>query len=581
MKYIAIKRISENGRTRSCCFRVPVSWSAILLVAGVLALPSLQARAAQMPRLKKNHGAWQLMVDGKPFLMRGGEFSNNVYEAPRDRSGLEAMLDAYKDYALNTLLVPVSWRSLEPKEGTFDFQMIDTLIEQCQKRDLRVVVLWFGAIKNGGLHYAPSWVIQDRQRFFRATRPNGRETYAISPFCRAAWEADRGAFIKLMERIRQKDADQYTVIMIQPENETGCQEIDETRDHCPTADKAWDAPVPDDLMKYVANHDGQLIEWLQKVWTDAGKKSSGTWPQVFGEGSDGQKIFMSYFIGRFIEQVASAGKAIHPLPMFINDWLGGLDSPGGPIGGPDFQVMDIFRVTTPSAFACVPDIYQENFKDWVAAFDQKDNPILIPEARSDARAAQQSWYTYFQHDGLLFSPYLLVPGESDQKAVPLHLTWSNLKMSYEVIAEMEDLILGKQGLRPRELLCFQLDKADKSDTTFKAEFHGYKVAAQATRGFGKLSDGTDTQPTETPGFAVVVKMAPDDFLVIGKTMKVVFQRNNYRLKVREKGRFRDHQWVAEQPLEVLPGETETLIALTEEPKSLDLVRIKFEKSRPE
>ncbi len=38
-------------------------------------------------------------------------------------------------------------------------------------------------------------------------------------------------------------------------------------------------------------------------------------------------------------------------------------------------------------------------------------------------------------------------------------------MSYEAIAPMEDLILGKQGRRPRAGLCFQLHKNDLRDTT--------------------------------------------------------------------------------------------------------------------
>ena len=45
----------------------------------------------------------------------------------------------------------------------------------------------------------------------------------------------------------------------------------------------------------------------------------------------------------------------------------------------------------------------------------------------------------------------------------------------------------------------------------------------------------------------------------------------------EKGRFRDHQWVAELPLE-LPTETKKVeLPLTDAPKSLDLIRVKVEK----
>ena len=53
------------------------------------------SRQAEMPRLQRQGDARQLIVDGRPFLMRGGEFSNNVYEAPKDLQGLKDMLDAY------------------------------------------------------------------------------------------------------------------------------------------------------------------------------------------------------------------------------------------------------------------------------------------------------------------------------------------------------------------------------------------------------------------------------------------------------------------------------------------------------
>jgi hypothetical protein len=518
-----------------------------------------------IPHLQRKGAAAQLIVNGRPFLMRGIEFSNNVYDAPDDLPWLPSMLDAYKSYAVNTVLVPICWKHLEPKEGVFDFRMIDTLIDECRRRELRVIVLWFGAIKNGGIGYAPMWFAGDKKRFFRARRPDGKEIFPISPFCEAAIESDARAFVKLMDRIKEKDSHHDTVIMVQPENETGCQQIDNDRDYSETATRAWSSPVPEDLAKHLQAEDGRLIRWLQDLWERNGKKTTGTWPELFGAGSDGQKVFMSYHTGRFIEKVAAAGKAVYPLPMFINDWLGSIQSPGGPIGGPDYQVMDVYRVTTPSAFALCPDIYQENFKAWLNAFDQKGNPILVPEARSDARAAQQCWHTYFQHDGLLFSPYMLVPGEADQKFVATNLTYSNLKMSYEAIAEMEQLILAKQGLRPRELLCFELDKNESPDTVFKADFHGFTVTAKATRGWGKLWEG---EQQETPAFAAILKMGENDFVVIGKTMRVEFQRAGMRVASLAKGLFRDQMWVNESPQEVTT-ETASVVVLTEAFEALD------------
>ena len=550
-------------------------FTAFAAVCGRAAGMDAEQVAEVFPHLRGFGEATQLVVNGRPFLMRGGEFANKVYESPQDLPYLEGMLDACKNADFNTVLVPISWRSLEPEEGTFDYRMIDHLVEQCRKRDLRVVVLWFGAIKNGSVGYAPRWFTADRKRFFRAMQPDGRETGAISPFCEAAWKSDRRAFVKLMERIKEKDAGHYTVVMIQPENETGCQQIDKYRDHCPASDRAWQSTVPADLMAYLASHDGSLVPWLQSVWERAGKQASGRWSEVFGAAADGQKVFMSYYIGQFVERVASAGKAVYPLPMFINDWLGSLESPGGPIGGPEYHVMDVFRVTTPTVFACVADIYQPNFKAWVAAFDRKNNPILIPEARFDARAAQQCWYTFLQHDGMLFSPYMMVPGEADQKAVPASLARSNLKMSYQAIKEMDQLILSKQGMRPRELLCLQLDQSDKPDAVFRADFHDYAIQAEATRPYdhprGSKREGED----ETPGFAAVVKMATNDFLVIGRAMRVEFRRPGVRVQAAQHGHFRLNEWLSDAVFPVKLDADGATVLLTNVDRSLDMIRLKL------
>lgn len=150
-------------------------------------------------------------------------------------------------------------------------------------------------------------------------------------------------------------------------------------------------------------------------------------------------------------------------------------------------------------------------------------------------------------------------------------------MSYSVIAETVELILSKQGLRPRELPCFELDKTEKWDTLFQAEFQSFHIKVQATRGVGKLTSGTEDQARETPGFAALWQMDENDLLVFGKILRIVLQPAGYRLKAWEKGRFRDHQWVAEQPLDGPHDDAEAVITSTEAPKSLDLVRVKFEK----
>lgn len=42
----------------------------------------------------------------------------------------------------------------------------------------------------------------------------------------------------------------------------------------------------------------------------------GNWEEAYGK--DAGEIFSAWHFGRAIEQMASAGKAVHPIPCFVN-----------------------------------------------------------------------------------------------------------------------------------------------------------------------------------------------------------------------------------------------------------------------
>jgi beta-galactosidase GanA len=50
---------------------------------------------------------------------------------------------------LNTVLGAVAWEDIEPEEGQFVFSNFEKIVEDARRFDLKVVVLWFGAWKNG------------------------------------------------------------------------------------------------------------------------------------------------------------------------------------------------------------------------------------------------------------------------------------------------------------------------------------------------------------------------------------------------------------------------------------------------
>ena len=509
----------------------------------VLVVSCILAQGLGAPAyLQKKGTAVQLVVDGEPFLMRGVETTNKLLEDPNDLPYLDENLKMYRDAGVNTVLIPIAWYSFEPTEDEYDYTMIDALIDGCRRHDLKLIPLWFGIIKNGAIGYAPRWVKDDTDRFFRAVKPDGSEAYAISPFCQEAIDADREAFVLLMRRIREKDPDGDIVIMVQPENETGCQAMDKTRDHSELATKAWNAPVPSGLLEYLDQHDGQLTDWLQDVWQRHGRKTEGTWPEVFGDDLDGEKIFMAYYIARLVEQVAAAGRAEYNLPIFANDWLGSLRSPGGPIGGPDFQVMDIWRFAAPTIDIFAPDIYKHDFKDWCAAYHQKGNPLLIPEARGrQGRSAAQAWYAFLQHDGMLYAPYLNVGDEyhPDHANSAPYFRRNHLDASYPILADISGLILEKQGRAPREMIAFLLDADEKDDVVFEQELGGCTFTVRPNVPFP--DEEAETQMV-TP-FAGIIQLGEMEFAAFGTKMAVEVRCPDAKYAEVRLGRFQDSRWL--------------------------------------
>src|SRR5947209_20458234 len=84
------------------------------------ALPIQAAQQDSLPHLRRQGTATQLVVDGKPFLILGGELGNST------SSSLEYMPPVWPKAVSpnpNTLRVPVDWELVEPVQATFDFRL--------------------------------------------------------------------------------------------------------------------------------------------------------------------------------------------------------------------------------------------------------------------------------------------------------------------------------------------------------------------------------------------------------------------------------------------------------------------------
>jgi beta-galactosidase GanA len=402
--------------------------------APILLLCFLASAQSNRPHLEKRGDVTQLIIDGKPFLMLGGELLNN------SATSLEYMKPVWPRLAamhLNTVLVPVSWAQLEPTEGKFDYALVDGLIREARAQNLHIVFLWFGSWKNTWSSYAPDWVKRDFDRFARVQLASGAGTERLSPFSEANRNADARAFAALMRRIKLVDAE-HTVIMVQVENEVGV--IPDARDHSPAANAAYDQPVPLELLEYLQQHTDSLDPELRARRQRAGFQSSGKWETVFGSGPETEDLFMAWHYARYIGKVAEAGKAEYNLPMFANaalirpNYAPGQYNSGGPLP----HSMDIWKAGAPQLDFEAPDIYFE-FKKWCGLYDRPGNPLFIPEAAGDAQGSANVFYAVGQHSALGFSPFAIDAMDSSSQA------GKDLSRSYDLLSQLSPLILENQA----------------------------------------------------------------------------------------------------------------------------------------
>jgi beta-galactosidase GanA len=250
------------------------------------------------PFIQKKGTTSELIIGGNPFLIRGGELANSSASSLEYMQSLWPTLDQMN---LNTILAPVYWELMEPVEGKFDFSLVDGLIYQARQHQVKLIFLWFGSWKNSMSCYAPAWVKRDTARFPRALDKTGHKVEILSPFSNESLEADKKAFCELLSHIKKVDAALQTVIMVQVENETAM--LPNARDYSNEANKQYVGKVPGQLMNYLTENEKSLQPELSKIWTENGKKSKGTWPEVFGNSIYGEEIFQAWYYAFFTEEL--------------------------------------------------------------------------------------------------------------------------------------------------------------------------------------------------------------------------------------------------------------------------------------
>jgi beta-galactosidase GanA len=473
---------------------------AILLSGLGVTVVRAQADDHSLPHLVTQDGRHALIVDGAPFLILGAQCHNS--------SGWPVMLPKVWpaiDYLhANTLEIPVYWEQFEPEPDRFDPSVVDTIIQQAREHHVRLVLLWFGTWKNGSSHYLPLWMKSQPDKYPRIIGKTGRRVDSPSPHAPATLAADIHAFSALMRHLKAADP-QHTVILVQVENEPGS--WGSVRDFSPEAQKLFNEPVP--------------VELLKAMGTNA-PAVDGNWSAVFGPNAD--EYFHAWSVACYIGQVAAAGKAEYPLPMYVNAALRDPLTPGPAgtyeSGGATDNVLWIWKVAAPAIDVLAPDIYQNDsarYRKVLELYSRPDNALLVPETGSSPEQARMC-FAALGHGTVGWSPFGLdytkyaneplgAPRVTEDTLAPVALDYKILGPIMREVARLN--FEGK----------LQAVAEEKGEPVQTLDFGNW----QAVVSFGVTRNGSPKGNTELIGRALIAKIGENEFLVTGTFCRVDFK----------------------------------------------------------
>ena len=471
-----------------------------LAIAATCSLPAADTSA--LPHLVQKDGRHALIVDGQPFLVLGVQAGNS--------SNWPALLPkvwpAVDFLHANTLEIPIYWEQFETKPGVYDPAAVDLLLQQAREHHVRLVLLWFGTWKNGSAHYLPLWMKTDPAHFPKVTGKDGRRVDSPSPHAPAALAADTSAFRALMRHLKAADPD-HTVIMVQVENEPGT--WNSVRDYSPEAEKLFAAPVPADLLHALGKS----------------APAGAGWAAVFGPDAD--EFFHAWSVARYIGQVAAAGKAEYPLPLYVNvalrDPLSNPPANSYESGGATDNVLGIWKAAAPAIDLLAPDIYVDDgprYQKVLELYGRPDNALFVPETGGPASIARYC-FAALGHGAIGWSPFGLdytnyalspagTPWLTEEKLTPFALNFRLLKPMAREIAQF--------NLEGRLQAAVEEKDAPTQTLTF-GRWEAVVSYGVPAFGFGKDPKGN----SEPMGRALVVQTGENEFVVAGYFCRVDFR----------------------------------------------------------
>jgi beta-galactosidase GanA len=303
------------------------------------------------------------------------------------------------------------------------------------------------------------------------------------------------------------------------ENEVGMLPV--AREYGATAERLFHEAVPDELVRQLAAVSGAAAggpvgegHTLWRDWQDHGARTHGDWTTVFGEGDASAEAFTAWNYARYVEAITEAGKAVYPLPMYVNAALNRAGKAPGeyPSGGPLPHLLEVWKAGAPALDLIAPDIYFNNFNDLANRYKRADNPLFIPEANNAERAEVPAnvFYAFGKLDAIGCGPFSI---ESIDEKQP-----SPLADAYAILTQLSPAILeaagtGRMsGFRPRVL-----EDGTVIDTPVTETLGAYRFNVS----FIDPWTAKSAQNTATHG-GIIIQTGAEDYFVAGQGITVTF-----------------------------------------------------------
>ena len=344
----------------------------------------------------------------------------------------------------------------------------------------------------------------------------------MSIFYPEAAKADSKAFNKLLSHLKEFDEAHSTVLMVQVENETGL--LGDFRDGCEAAEKAFNSPVPDDLLDYLSSDFDNLHVDAKSLnlanFDPKNVKRGGNWTEVFG--SDAPRVgelFQAYHYAKYLDEVAAAGKKAYDIPLYTNVWMNyvGFDStanaiatpvgggglPGDyPSGGAVSNTLDVWMFFAPNLDFIAPDVYLNDYEKTCARYRHKDQPLFIPEQRRDEYGVRRIWIAYGSYAAMGVAPFGIDTLEPETNPFTKH---------YGLLQSVSSLVLDAQR-RPYSSVGFCFDELPEDfpqtpdpSPVVRRQWGGFEVTIKRCFVFGRPGTGS----------GMVIHKGDGKFLLIG------------------------------------------------------------------